>query len=345
MSYHFETVQKTGDNIYFPLEISRVYVDPRNIVARDPDNFKRYVFLTNFNESFESNWSNPPGAFGQLNPSYKYSQTNRRIEITFKLPARNVLDSKSNLDFCSKMAKLVYGNYSLQIEEYSPQAQAVAQLGAAATNPAAVAAAIASAPTLLRTDPAERTTLGSVRYNFEGALFNIKVNFGNLIQNEFAFFTNFSFTPNFDAGVFEYDMRDAFGIKGGVGELQDQLAAQGYGELADDAHVYHFDRGVVYPKELEVSISFTVLHDYPLGFGGPRRPGEPLKWAQNENKDWPHGTHEKYPKLEYMSKDDIKLPNTPQINPNPTVFNRYTTVSGSTVKYGIDSSGNIIIED
>ena len=325
MSYHFETVQKTGDNIYFPLEISRVYVDPRNIVARDPDNFKRYVFLTNFNESFESNWSNPPGAFGQLNPSYKYSQTNRRIEITFKLPARNVLDSKSNLDFCSKMAKLVYGNYSVQVEDANQgNLVLLPQLGI---------------------DPTERTTLGSVRYNFEGALFNIRVKFGSLIQNEFAFFTNFSFTPNFDAGVFEYDMRDAFGIKGGVGELQDRLAAQGYGKLVDDAHVYHFDRGVVYPKELEVSISFTVLHDYPLGFGGPRRPGEPLKWAQNENKDWPHGTHEKYPKLEYMSKDDINLPNTPQINPNPTPSPRHTTVSGSTVNYTIDSGGNIIIED
>ena len=327
MSYHFETVQKTGDNIYFPLEISRVYVDPRNIVARDPDNFERYVFLTNFNESFESNWSNPPGAFGQLNPSYKYSQTNRRIEMTFKLPARNVLDSKSNLDFCSKMAKLVYGNYSVQVEDANQgNLVLLPQLGI---------------------DPTERTTLGSVRYNFEGALFNIRVKFGSLIQNEFAFFTNFSFTPNFDAGVFEYDMRDAFGIKGGVGELQDRLAAQGYGELVDDAHVYHFNKGVVYPKELEVSISFTVLHDYPLGFGGPRRPGEPLKWAQNEKKDWPHGTPESYPKLEYMSKDNIPVPSNSQVPSNPTgsVPFRYDVGKNPTIYYTIDSSGNIIIED
>lgn len=327
MSYHFETVQKTGDNIYFPLEISRVYVDPRNIVARDPDNFKRYVFLTSFNESFESNWSNPPGAFGQLNPSYKYSQTNRRIEMTFKLPARNVLDSKSNLDFCSKMAKLVYGNYSVQVEDANQgNLVLLPQLGI---------------------DPTERTTLGSVRYNFEGALFNIRVKFGSLIQNEFAFFTNFSFTPNFDAGVFEYDMRDAFGIKGGVGELQDRLAAQGYGELVDDAHVYHFNKGVVYPKELEVSISFTVLHDYPLGFGGPRRPGESLKWAQNENKDWPHGTPESYPKLEYMSQDNIPVPSNSQVPSNPTgsVPFRYDVGKNPTIYYTIDSSGNIIIED
>ena len=328
MSYHFPTVKDTGDNIYFPLEISRVYVDPRNIVARDPDKFERYVFLTNFNESFESNWSNPPGAFGQLNPSYKYSQTNRRIEMTFKLPARNVLDSKSNLDFCSKMAKLVYGNYSVQVEDANQgNLVLLPQLGI---------------------DPTERTTLGSVRYNFEGALFNIRVKFGSLIQNEFAFFTNFSFTPNFDAGVFEYDMRDAFGIKGGVGELQDQLAAKGYSsELLDDAHVYHFNKGVVYPKELEVSISFTVLHDYPLGFGGPRRPGEPLKWAQNENKDWPHGTHEKYPKLEYMSKDNIPVPSNSQVPSNPTgsVPFRYPVGKNPTIYYTIDSSGNIIIED
>lgn len=305
MSYHFPTVQEMGENIYFPLEISRVYVDANNNITTPPDDFKRYVFLTNFNESFEANWNSPPGAFGQLNPSHKYSQTNRKIEMSFKLPARNVLDSKSNLDFCSKMAKLVYGNYSSEFEE---------------------------------------TTLGSARYNFEGALFNIRVSFGNLIQNEFAFFTNFSFTPNFDAGVFEYNNTSVDGLLMGVGDVQDQLAAKGYGELLDDAHVYHFNKGVVYPKEIEVSISFTVLHDYPLGFGGPRRPGEPLKWAQNENKDWPHGTPESYPKLEYMSQDDIPLPTTPQINPNPTPSARWVG-KNPRINYIIDSSGNIIIED
>ena len=281
--------------------IYRVYVDANNNPT-SVDAFSRYVFLTNFNESFEANWNSPPGAFGQLNPSHKYSQTNRKIEFGFKLPARNVLDSKSNLDFCSKMAKLVYGNYSSEFEE---------------------------------------TTLGSARYNFEGALFNIRVDFGNLIQNEFAFFTNFSFTPNFDAGVFEYNNTSVDGEQAGVGDVQDQLAAQGYGELADDAHVYHSNIGVVYPKEIDVSISFTVLHDYPLGFGGP---GEPIKWAQNENKDWPHGTPESYPKLEYMSKDNITLPTTPQINPNPTPSARWVG-KNPRINYIIDSSGNIIIED
>ncbi len=165
-----------------------------------------------------------------------------------------------------------------------------------------------------------------------------------LIQNEFAFFTNFSFTPNFDAGVFEYNNTSVDGLLMGVGDVQDQLAAKGYGELLDDAHVYHFNKGVVYPKEIEVSISFTVLHDYPLGFGGPRRPGEPLKWAQNENKDWPHGTPDSYPKLEYMSQDDIPLPTTPQINPNPTPSARWVG-KNPRINYIIDSSGNIIIED
>jgi hypothetical protein len=223
------------------------------------------------------------------------------------------------------MAKLVYGNYSVQVEDINQ--------GNLVLLPQ------------LAIDATQRTTLGSVRYNFEGALFNIKVNFGNLIQNEFAFFTNFSFTPNFDAGVFEYNKTNVDGVNKGVGEYQDEKAAQGYGELADDAHVYHNNQGVVYPKELVVSISFTILHDYPLGFGGPRRPGEPLKWAQNENKDWPHGTPDSYAKLEYMSKDDIPVPQTPQVNANPTPSPRWVTVSGSQVNYTIDSGGNIIIED
>ena len=327
MSYHFSTVQDTGEKIYFPLRIRRVYVDPNNIVTTPPDEFERYVFLTSFNESFEANWNSPPGAFGQLNPSHKYSQTNRKIEMSFKLPARNVLDSKSNLDFCSKMAKLVYGNYSLQVEDINQQGNLQGNLVLLPQ---------------LAIDPGQQTSLGSVRYNFEGALFNIKVNFGDLIQNEFAFFTNFSFTPNFDAGVFEYDMRDAFGLKGGVGELQDQLAAQGYGELEEDAHVYHFNKGVVYPKEIEVSVSFTVLHDYPLGWGGPRREGEPLKWAQNEDKDWPHGT-KATTLLDYMTPDHIPPPSPGQVG-NPINPGSYTSISGS-ANFSIGAGGEIIIED
>ena len=344
MSYHFSTVKETGDNIYFPLRISRVYVDPNNIVAGSSDDFERYVFLTNFNESFEANWNSPPGAFGQLNPSHKYSQTNRRIEMSFKLPARNVLDSKSNLDFCSKMAKLVYGNYSLNIQEYSAQAQAIAQLGVAATNATAVAAAALSAnpSTQQRIDPGQQTTLSSVRYNFEGALFNIKVNFGDLIQNEFAFFTNFSFTPNFDAGVFEYNKTNVDGVNKEVGKFQDEKAAQGYGELEEDAHVYHSNIGAVYPKEIEVSVSFTVLHDYPLGWGGPRREGEPLKWAQNEDKDWPHGT-KATTLLDYMTSDHIPPPSPGQTG-NPINPGSYTSISGS-VDFSIGAGGEIIIED
>ena len=73
------------------------------------------------------------------------------------------------------------------------------------------------------------------------------------------------------------------------------------------SYVYHGNKGVVYPKEVNVTISIIVLHDYPLGFGGPRRPGEPLKWAENENRDWPHGTGPTYPVPSYVSKDEADL--------------------------------------
>jgi hypothetical protein len=46
-----------------------------------------------------------------LNTKYDYSQTTRKATMTFKLGARNVEEAKSNLDFCSAMANLVYGDY------------------------------------------------------------------------------------------------------------------------------------------------------------------------------------------------------------------------------------------
>ena len=216
MSYQFSNVKTSGRTKYFPLQVSRIYKSQTGVIENSEE-FSRFIFLTNYNESFEAAWSTHDANFGALNKTHRYSQTNRKIELSFKLPARNVADSKENLEFCQNLARIVYGKYYTNYE----------------TSP-----------------------FGFAIYNYQGALFDIRLNFGNLIRNENVYVSDFSFTPNFDAGIFE------------------------------------------------VSISVTILHDYPLGFGGPRRPGEPYKWAENENRDWPHGTGPTYPVLQYMTKDN-----------------------------------------
>ena len=106
----FSDVQNLGDKGYFPLRISRFELnqDGSREIKRI---YERFVFLTTYEEVYECNWTNEPGGYGRLNQDYRYSQTTRRATISFKLPAKNVAEAKKNLDFCSSLANLVYGEY------------------------------------------------------------------------------------------------------------------------------------------------------------------------------------------------------------------------------------------
>jgi len=258
MSYQFSDIKTLGDKSYFGLSISNT----DEMFAP----FSRYVFLTDYTEEFEAVWSIEGGGIGRLDQDYSYVSTNRKANLSFKLPAKNVAEAKENLDFCSKLAKTVYGSYSRE---------------------------------------SGLTVFGNSRYRFNGANMANKIKFGNLIRNEACFFTDFSFTPNIDAGVFEFNEALVDTPLGKVPEglYQDTAFSNDSAELPELSYVYHFDKGSVFPKEINVTISILLLHNYPLGFGGPRRPGESLKWAENEGRDWPHGTGPTYPVPPYMSKD------------------------------------------
>jgi hypothetical protein len=90
------------------------------------------------------------------------------------------------------------------------------------------------------------------------------IDFGSLIRNERSFINKFSFTANIDSGVFDY--------------------AEG-----NDTEVTHGKKGVALPREVNIDIGLTVVHYHLLGFGGQNRPNEPLRWAENRDRDWPHG--------------------------------------------------------
>ena len=307
--YQFSPIKALQSKAYFPL-----------IVSNDNKSYEHSIFLKEYSESFSCTWNKPAKDQGRLNADYKYVQTNRKIDMTFVLPARNVKESLANLEFCEEIARLVYGNY-------------VAQSG--------------------------NTVYGTQRYRFEGARRDTKISFGNLIRNEPGFISKFSFTPNFDAGVFEY--------RKGYGPYQERHGGTAPGAgLADDdtiwiegkevrvppkgsdinfpnanldetAFVYHQRVDEVYPKEISVSISFIVVHENPLGFGGPLRPGKPLSWAENRNRDWPHGTGKDYPVPDYV-----------KASTRPSVPARSTTSDeqgGETVIENIDGEVGLIIDE
>ena len=254
----FSAVQNLGDKGYFPLRISKTSLaDGLRETTRV---FERYVFLTSYEEAFEANWEVGNRPLGRLNPEYNYKQTIRKVNITFKLPARNVAEAKSNLDFCSGLANIVYGDY--------------ARVGDTGDS-----------------------------FVYQGANSRNKIKFGNLLRNELCFFEEFSFSPNFDAGVFEYNgtqigvvARQNENSPPTVGQLQEEYFERdmGPGALIEETQfVYHNQKGKVYPKEVSVTLSALIVVEIGdfLGFGGPNRSGEYQKrWSLNTGKDWPHGT-------------------------------------------------------
>ena len=249
MNYkQFSSVTNLGNQGYFGLAFTETPV--ADSTRFEAVSLFRYVFLTSYSEDFSATWDVPERAFGRLNPDYRYGQTNRRVSMGFKLPARSVAEAKENLKFCEDLARLTYGKYSTS----------------GATN-----------------------VFNDSRYRYEGANLNIRVDFGSLLQDEACFINDFNMDINIDAGVFEYDGQSINTPGGNVpnGSFQDNEFEQG--RLSETSYVNHSQKGKVYPKEINVTINMIILHDYRLGFGGPDRPGKPNYWAQNKNKDWPHG--------------------------------------------------------
>ena len=250
----FSNVKNIGDKGYFPLKISKLtkQIDGTSTVEVQ---YERFIFLQSYNESFEANWDTEATPYGRLNPKYTYSQTTRKVELSFTMPARNVEEAKKNLDFCSALANLVYGDYVSRGNDFV----------------------------------------------YQGVNLNNRIKFGNLLRDELCYFTEYSFLPVLEAGVFEYsdtivmtadpedDDPNPLFIGFPKGDSQEWVFS--VTQANETYFVNHGQKGKVYPKLVTVPLSAVILTDSPLGFGGPlRTPDHSLRWAQNEGKDWPHGT-------------------------------------------------------
>ena len=128
-------------------------------------------------------------------------------------------------------------------------------------------------------DDAFNETAESRRFRLQGGKL-FKIRFGNLIRDELVYISNFNMNVNFEAGFYEQDA---------VGAELKALAESG--QLPDPLeYVYHDKVGEILPKQVDITLSFIMVHDKPLGFGGAKRVASSLGWAPNDGRDWPHGT-------------------------------------------------------
>ena len=262
MTYQYSPIKSIGKRSYAPLTITTG--TPADSIAE-----AKYIFLKDYSETYAAKWdlTRDPGA---LNPNWSYGGTERKINMSFTLGARNVAESKHNLAYCAKLIKKTYLNY---LEE--------------GTRIVGTGAGQVEIPNLFGVNPDV-----------------LSVNFGNLIQDTDVYLTKFNFEADFEAGFFTYD-NTPIGTRGlgGAGEIQDaywNMDGNTNALISEQGYVFHGEKGKIYPRSINVQIemhailgsSVTDEPASPLGFGGKSRGGSTVSkgWSLNNNRDWPHGT-------------------------------------------------------
>jgi len=265
MTYQYSPIKSIGKRSYAPLIITTG--TPADSIAE-----AKYIFLKDYSETYAAKWdlTRDPGA---LNPNWSYGGTERKINMSFTLGARNVAESKHNLAYCAKLIKKTYLNY---LEE--------------STRVVGTGAGQVEIPNLFGVNPDV-----------------LSVNFGNLIQDTDVYLTKFNFEADFEAGFFTHDDTEVtnFPLSNPIwrGWAQDdrwkaQDSWSSY--ISEQEYVFHGQKGKVYPRSINVQIemhailgsSVTDEPASPLGFGGKSRGGSTVSkgWSLNNNRDWPHGT-------------------------------------------------------
>ena len=68
-------------------------------------------FITAFNETYSSEWSSE-SVYGRADPIYMFKQTQRKISLSFKIPASSESEAYENLGKVQSLVQFLYPNYT-----------------------------------------------------------------------------------------------------------------------------------------------------------------------------------------------------------------------------------------
>ena len=262
MADQYSIIQSTGDFAYpfFTMQ-GMGNVNGKREAIPGATIAAKYVFLQSYSESYEADW-----AFEEIplttNKVPKYTATDRFIDISFKLAARNVHEAKKNLDFCTLLARttlaktITGGTVGNETTSWGNARQYVINFG-----------------TLLR-DQLVDVVSYDMEMNFEDGVFD----YGSTV-----------------IGVIDPQVES-------VGQRSDNhwAAMGGPSDLMQETeYLYHGQYGGVLAKTVTVSLKLQAyrggaMGDEPgqLGFGGTLREPNSVGWALRPHRslDWPHGT-------------------------------------------------------
>jgi len=184
------------------------------------------AFITAFNETFKSNWGQE-SVYGRADPIYMFKQTTRSVSLAFAVPAASSGEAYENLGKIQSLAKFLYPTY-VDVQ----QAQTISQSPLVRLK----------VMNLLSRNGGEKFPHGVTLYDPESPDANLRA------------------SPVTQYGDY---LTSAGGSQGLLGIIQN--IAINY-NLSGDHGVVDPAPGVILPKFIDVNLSFSVIHEHPVGW-------------------------------------------------------------------------------
>ena len=241
------------------------------------------AFITSFNETYTSNWKSET-VFGRTDPIHSFVQTGRTINLSLMVPAASESEAFENLGRVQKLIQFLYPNYT-----NVQQAQTISQ------------------------GPLVRLKIMNLLQNVDNVSSEGNADFNSKPEVFYKSYKSLGADPNFgqlgfvnsltvnhnigqrDAGVFE--KIDVMGVEETIADGSFLNSPQGTGTPVVNT---------ILPKNIEIVISFTPIHEHPLGWGPNDRFGAVNSSANERHSGevFPYGIVTSNPvKDEALSRD------------------------------------------
>jgi len=226
--------------------IKKLYISFLHVPTNNSVFFK--AFITSFNETYTSNWRSEP-VFGRADPLHSFVQTGRNINLSIMVPAASESEAFENLGRVQKLIQFLYPNY-----ESIQQAQTISQGPLVRLKVMNLLQNMNNAADLANS---QRNKAPDQFYKAYKSL-GTDPNLGQL-----GFISSLTVNHNLenrDAGVFEkVDLKDT----------QEELSDTSFLEAPNQGAAAAVN--TILPKNIELVISFTPIHEHPLGWNNAGR--------------------------------------------------------------------------
>lgn len=231
-------------------------------VPGEPDFVEFYSYLEDFAETYNSNWQTE-NVYGRMDGISNYINTTRQINLSFKIPAADLQQSKENLYKVSKLIRFLYPGVQ-QISSVLREKQLLVGTGESWNG---TVPEVSTNAVNIKTAPI------------------LRLRFSNLIQDSLTGGGLYGFI---EGAVNVRPMKDA----GYFTPITSVPTANGQQDPKDELNPAVSLENQIFPKVIDLSFTFKPLHNHVLGIFGMDEAGTYTQFGQGSAANFPYGVPE-----------------------------------------------------